>query len=73
MFHEHTDRTNDMDRKENATVRYDTLEVENGLYSLQRIDSLFQIASVTNVLKAMGAMPSGFRQPTLGNMITKGM
>ena len=31
LFHEHSDRTNDMDTKENATVRYNTFEVENGL------------------------------------------
>ena len=29
LFHEHWCRTNDIDTKENATVRYDTFEVEN--------------------------------------------
>lgn len=33
---------------------------------------LFQKTSVTDVLKAMGAMPSGFRKPTLGNYLKQG-
>ena len=31
LFREHSGRTNDMDTKEYATFRYDTVEVENGL------------------------------------------
>ena len=31
LFHEHSDRTNDMDTIEYATCRYDTAEMENGL------------------------------------------
>ena len=31
LFREHFGRTDDMDTKEYATFRYDTIEVENGL------------------------------------------
>ena len=37
------------------------------------VKSLFQKTSVTDVLKAMGAMPSGFRKPTLGNLLKEGL
>ena len=33
MFREHSGRTNDMGTIEYATFRYDTVEVENGLYT----------------------------------------
>ena len=37
------------------------------------IDSLFFFqTSATDVLKAMGAMPSGFRSTTLGKMVKQG-
>ena len=36
MFREHSGRTNDMDTIKYATFRYDTVEVENWLYTGQR-------------------------------------
>ena len=42
------------------------------LVSEKHIDIFFFQTSATDVLKAMGAMPSGFRSTTLGKMVKQG-
>ena len=43
LFPDHQSGTNDFDTKENATVRYDTVEVENRLKGPDTADAIRQL------------------------------